>query len=212
MAAPPFRKCRLSVCVSLLLAVATTAPSASASQGGTERSAFCTQVDDLRKNYGKLNRALAVKVVQDNSDPIEDWDMEEDSCINDYGVNVGFSFSGITSAILDGLKDAACSALNDAIGGQLAGLGASVTGPVGLGDLDVGFGESDSPFSIEGERKNIGVDYEDIFSDQLDKLPAVDDGFIDSDQSGGRSPESFEYLGTGDSSDVDVPSVNGDRR
>jgi hypothetical protein len=186
-------------CITALVALPQQAHSA------PDDSDFCTEIADLRTNYSVLNRGLAVATVQNNPDQIEDWDIEDDSCISDYGVNVGLSFTSIASSLLDSLADAACSALDNFIGNQLSALGSSVTAPIDMGQVDVGFQQQDAPFSYETSREAITVDYEQAFNDRLNELPEVGGSFGDANYSDGQSVNDFDYLGT-------RPQYDGDRR
>lgn len=181
--------------------VAFASPATAASP---DTSAFCDSVAELRSNYGGLNRTVAAATVQSNPDKIEEWDAEEDSCISSYGVDLGFSFTSIASSLLEGLKDAACSVMDDYISDQMNALNSTVTAPLDLAGIDVSFGEQDSPFSMSTSREDIGVDFEKVFRDQAGKLPDVNSGF-DYDASNGGSVNDFEYLNT-------RPSYSEDRR
>lgn len=160
-------------------------------------SVSCDSISTLRENYRVIANNAVIARAESDQDKIEDWDIEEDSCISNYGADIGLGLSGLASGFLDGLKDQVCSAADAYIGGQLSSLGASINGPLDVADITVGIGESDSMVNSDLTVREVDLDRGSIIDRALDNAPEIQDGYRDYDATGGRSVDDSEYLRRG---------------
>ena len=158
----------------------------SAVQAQQAPSSTCGALANMRSNYQQLHTAMASKRVEMAIEEKEPFDAEETGCISDYGANLGLGVPGLTSAFLDGLKDKACSAMDSYIKSNLNALTASISGPMDLVGLDLGIGESDSPFNVGVNQRDIGLDVDQVLDDVMSGAPKIENG-------------NFNYNGSGDS-------------
>ena len=166
-------------------------------------SAHCSEITELRNNMAKMNATMANKltddVVQAQPDP------SNSSCISDYGPNLGLGLPGLGD-LLDGIGDAACSALDSYISDSLSGIGATITGPFDLAGVDFGLGEGEGSFEVS--RDDIGVDMDAVFDRIRDEAPEVDNGYRDFDRSGGRDVGDYPLLEQSRGRSVGTPGFN----
>lgn len=162
-------------------------------------------ISTLRENYRVVANNVAVGEVEKNPDPIDEWDVEEESCISSYGANIGLGLSGLASGFLDGLADRACQALDGYVSDQLGQLGAAVNAPLDMAGVTVGIGESDSMLNTDLTLREIEPDIDGLIRDGINQAPTVDDGYIDYDGSGGNSVDDFDYINRGRGSSVPTP-------
>ena len=170
----------------------------------------CPQLTDLRNNYAdvenEINRAMGERFQDKDGDgkpDTEDFDLEEQGCISDYGIEGGFGLPSM--ADLGGLMDQACEAADAYIGEQLSQFGANISSPLGLADMELGVDSYDkckagetpdkdncqnSPLNMSESTNEIGLDTGGFIDDQFDKLPEVESEYTD-----------YEFEGEGDASD-----------
>lgn len=161
----------LGVSSSLLVVNEVSAQSAPHSAAG------CQVLSKMREANRELNTAIATAKAKKASEETPEFDAEESGCISDYGANLGFgAVTSLAQGLLDQLKDAACSAMDSYIDSNISQLGASIQAPLGLGEIGVGLGKSESGelLSMSGEGREFGLDFDSIMSDVSDELPTYE--------------------------------------
>lgn len=190
--------------IASLVVVGMYSSYADAQAAPARSSGGCESISRLREDMATLNSELAAAKVAKVVEEQEDFDAG--GCVSDYGAKLGLGLPGLTSAFLDGLKDKACSALDDYIGSNLAQLGASISAPMDLGDVQVGLGKGDSSFDIN--QRDIGVDVDSVLNRIRSEAPEIDSGYRDFDRTGGRSIDDYEYLDRSRGQAIQTPDYN----
>lgn len=185
------------------------------------QAASCEQISTMRDQLRQANTAIAKAQAEKVIDEQPEFSAEEQGCISDYMPQTGLGLPGF-SDLLEGLKDAACSAADAYLGSQLSQLGASLTGPLDMANADIGFGE-DKCAGLTGEEKrkcsnfkisqsDVGVDYDGIMGNIKDKLPKLENDLNkDLDYSGGQRAGDY-YLNQGRGTNIDYNPAAGGRR
>jgi len=199
---------RLAV-VALLPIMLTLSPVtfAEGTGGAKAKSGTACAIANLRLNYAKTSLAITAaghqKIVERS--PPEDLDLEDEACISDYGLKGGFGLPSLAGGLLDGLMDKVCAAADSYLASNLEKFTASITSPLGLGDVDLGIGVRDpgdeddpdkprDPFFNMTERENeVGVDFGDMIDDQFEKMPEVDDGYTDYSYESDSDVTDYDY-------------------
>ncbi len=184
-------------------------------------AASCEQLSTMREQLREANAAIASAQAEKVIENQPRFDAEEQGCISDYMPQTGLGLPGFAD-LLNGLKDAACSAADSYLGSQLSQLGVSLTGPLDMAGVDLGFGK-DKCAGLEGEEKaqcsnftitkrDVGVDYGGIMNNIKDKLPKLDNDLDkDLDYSGGQRAGDY-YMNQGRGSTIDYNPSAGGRR
>lgn len=179
-------------------------------------AASCGQITTMREQLRNANSAIAAKQAADVAKNSQDFDAEEQGCLTEYMPETGLGLPGF-GELIDGLKDAACDAANAYIGSQMDALNVSVTGPMGVGDIEMGAGEDKCAKITDPEKKkeceknnsgfkvtesDIGVDYDSIFDKIEEDLP----------QAGNRFDKDFDYSGDKGLGDYELEQGRGRTR
>ena len=175
------------------LIAATTFGTASDARAGSATSNGCTTLAQMRAGYKAMNTEMARQRTEIISQNRQEFDAESTGCIGDWGVNLGLGLSSLADSFLDQLKDQACSAMDDYVNSQLSALNSSITAPLDLAGLDVGFG-SDQPFNLDVSQSEIDLDTGKIVDDVFSEAPKVGGGY--------RGQIGSNPLGNGDLNDI----------
>jgi|GEM_PF-3015970 len=174
----------------------------------------CRVLTQMREVNRTTNSAIAAGRAQKTIEDLPDFDAEEAGCISDYGANLGFGVvSSLAGNLLNSLKDAACSALDDYIEDSVSQFGASISAPMDLGEFDVGIGQQDGLLTTTGEGRAFGFDFDKIMSDVSSELPQIEGSSvdIDGDMYTERVPGS-EYTNQSRGSSIPTPDFNPNAR
>lgn len=162
-------------------------------------------ISKLRENYRVVSNNVAVEEIKKNPDPIDEWSVEEDSCLSSYGANIGVGLTGLASGFLDNLKDRVCSALDGYVSGQLDELGAAINAPMDLAGVTVGIGGSDDMLNTDLTVSDISPDVDSVIRDAINQAPTIDDGYVDYEGGDGRRIDDYDYIDRGRGSGVSTP-------
>lgn len=197
----------LSVSTSVLVVSEAHAQSAPSQAG-------CRALTKMREVNREANSAIAGARTKKTLEDMPDFDAEEAGCISSYGANLGFGMvSSLAGNLLNSLKDAACSALDDYIDESITQFGSSISAPMDLGEIDLGLGRQDSLLKADGEGRAFGFDFDKIMDDVADELPSIEGQEInvDGDMYTDRVPGS-EYTNQSRGSSIPSPDFNPDAR
>lgn len=184
---------RLSTAICLCLTVLSASERALAAD---QPSPTCI-VDKVRQAYADGRKAI-VKATYKNLDQADDLDkkvnFEEKGCISSYGLDGSFSIASIASNFLSGIKDAVCSAADNYLANQVAGVSAGIDAPLGLTNVGGQLVRGGDGVNISEGNNAIDFKTDQWANDQFSRLPQVDSGYKDYNYDSGPDLGDQTYL------------------
>lgn len=152
-------------------------------------------VDKVREQFLASDKGLARAGAENSCPECDDIDFEKSACINGYGLDMSsFSLSGLASGLMDKLKNAVCSAADNYVGSQIAGIGMQIEAPMGIGGLGVGFDKGGSGFNFDHDAEELDFNFDAMVREQSRRLPTLGTGYFDGDYTGGSSFDDFRHV------------------
>lgn len=152
-------------------------------------------VDKVRDQFLKRDKNLAGDAAEKSCEKCDEIDFEESGCIDGYGLDMSsFSLSGLADGLMNKLKNAACSAADNYVAGQIEGLRAEIEAPMGVGGVGVGLDKGGSGVDFSHDNQDLDFDFDSMISEQAERLPQVGTGYFDGDYSGGRRFDDIDHV------------------